>query len=109
MSTHASVDTVLTNAENAAKNHPTVANSYEKSIVSDYGLTDDAVVRFANSGIRRYDIDGDRLRALRIRMASGNEPSAYVMDWIHGGYTSPEMTIDRFNIRHPGKKVTKIK
>ena len=112
MSTHASVDTVLTNADNATKNHPTVANSYEKSIVSDYGLTDDAVGKFANFGIRRYDIDGDRLRGLRIRMASGNEPSAYVMDWIPGGYTSgrhPEMTIDRFNIRHPGKKVIKIK
>ena len=62
-------------------------------------------------GMMRYDIDASEISKLNPRITNGNEPGAFKLDWIPGGYTlggSPEIAIDKFKFNGTTIKHTKI-
>lgn len=64
-----------------------------------------------DAGVGRYDIDSDTVKNLNLRMASGNEPGAYYMDWMPGGKTAGgqfEAIVDMFPTGGSGVTYTTI-
>ena len=87
-------------------------NSSDKvgSICDDLGLGNDEKKKFSH-GMMRYDIDASEISKLNPRITNGNEPGAFKLDWIPGGYTlggSPEIAIDKFKFNGTTIKHTKI-
>jgi len=104
LTTKSSVDKVI---ESASK-----STDFEASVVKDLGLTDYELNKYKNSGIKRYNVSGDNLSDLRVRVPSGNEPGAFLMDWVPGAKTSggmPEVIVDNFRLTDSGNELITIK
>lgn len=104
LTTRSSIDNVVNNASKSS--------DFESSVVKDLGLTSYEYDKYKKSGIKRYDVSGENFKKINPRFASGNEPGAFLMDWIPGAQTSGgsyEMIVDGFNLNDNGNKLTTIK